>query len=427
MVGEKMKARLRAEYHALEPYNSVTEFFGVVKPRGGEFTLTVYAVNLTKTYGFRYAECLRAWSDRDWYVQKNVWYTIYGGMTVEWDEAKNRVGLEAQWYRDRWGVRLPIKGVSRVNFASRVRYLNLKELDSTEYRWCGYGFYNGPLTLVEYARLWRRHKGVELLSKANLWRLVDERACSKMERDRGFAQFVRANAGTLNSGPYTTQTAIRAYRNGWTLEKAREVEEARYTLRKAPKGIDRMELMKYLKRNDIDAYDYFSYCADVERAKEDILAFGVTFPRDFHEARKKMQKRIKRAQAREDRERAEALRRLADEVNALLDKMADRLAWRVGEYSVVVPVTRADFVAEGRRMRNCIGGYFDRSADGETAIFFLSRNGKRVADVESSPSSGAVRQCRGKCNANTDRETRLVASAVAKVVAKASKRLRRAA
>ena len=220
---------------------------------------------------------------------------------------------------------------------------------------------------------------------------------------------------------------MRAYKNNWPVEKAQFVENATRSLNRAPKGVDRVELWKYLAKNSIDVYDYYGYCDDVKRAKEDILAFGVTFPKDFHNARVKMQKRIKRAQAKEDRARSEALKRIAARLNELLERMYAKLSCRVADFSVVFPTTRKDFQDEGRLMHNCIGGYFDRCADGETVCFFVNKGGKRVADVESSPSDGKLRQCYSKMNKGVSAETRSYAQIVAKKVAAAIKRDQREA
>ena len=429
------KERQRAidAFNADEFHSHNTCFYGWIKPRAnGEFTLTIYAVNKTLSYGYRVTEVNRSWSDKPYYVCKNVWRSMWGGIQVEFDERVHRASQEYGWYNDKWGRKVRWSTSGTFWYAPWVRYMNLDALDETKYKYCGFKFYEGPMSLTEYCSLWNMHKGIELLSKAGLSRFVKEHLVSRLERDKPFATFVRTHlkdiveGGRCGSG-YRPQTVVRAFKNGWSLEKAYEMERARYSLNRAPKGIDRVKLLEYLDKNDIDVYDYYGYCEDVKRAKEDILAFGVTFPRDFHEARVKMQKRIQIAEARKDKERIAALKRLAKRVNELLAKMSARLACRVGEFTAVFPTTRTDFRNEGNRMRNCIGGYFERCADGDTVCFFVNRNGKRVADVESSPSTGKVLQCRAKHNKDTDADTKEYAQIVAKKVAAAIKRDKREA
>ena len=400
-----------------------TCFYGHVKPRpNGEFTLTVYAVNWTKTYGYRVTEVNRSWSDRNYYVCKNVWRSIWGGIQAEFDERVHRASQEYGWYNGKWGGKVRWKDSGTFWYAPWVSYINLDALKKTRYKYCGYEFYEGSMSLTEYCSLWNKHKGIELLSKAGLFQFVTEKYASRLEKDKAFAVYIRSHAKEIASGTgrwrhYRPQTVIRAFKNGWTLEKSHKIEFARYSLSRAPKGVDRVKLMEYLEKNDIDEHDYYGYCKDVRMAKADILAFGVTFPKDFHKARVKMQKRVKIALAKEEEERLAALKDLATRINALLEKMKAKLAWRVGDFSVIVPTTRKDFNDEQNRMRNCIGGYFDLCADGETICFFVNRKGARVADVEISPSTGKVLQCRAKGNERTDSETRKYASLVGKRIA----------
>lgn len=400
-----------------------TALYGVFKTRpNGEFTLTTYAVNYTKTFGYRVTEVNRMWSDRPYYVCKNLWRGMWGGIHVEWDERRNRPQESYGWYEGRWSRRVNWRKDGAMWWLGYIRYINLDALQETKYRYCGYESYKGPLTLMQYVNLWKRHKELEFVSKAGLSQFATDRWIERLKRDRGLFAFVRMHLdeikrGAENGRRFTPSTVVRAYVNRWTLEKAYHADWVRYCYQNAPKGVDREKLHDYLVKNDIDFYDYIGYCREVAAAKEDILAFGVTFPRDFHEARKKMQKRIERARAKEDRERVAALKAIAERIYALLDKMAAKLAWRTGEFSVVVPTTRLDFRREGAKMHNCIGGYFESCADGDTFCFFVNRNGKRVADVEMSPSSGKVLQCRAKMNDPTDSETRAYASKVARKVA----------
>lgn len=411
-----------AAYNADECRFHNTCFYGHIRPRAnGEFTLTIYAVNWTKTYGFRVTKVNRSWSDRPYYVCKNVWRSMWGGIHVEFDERRNRPQESYGWYNGMWGGKVSWTNSGAFWYAPWVGYINLDAIKETRYKYCGFEHYAGGMSLVEYCALWDRHKGIELLSKAGLHQFVTERLATRLERDKKFAIFVRANAKEISTGangrPYRPRVVVRAFKNGWTLDKAYRTEYARYALNLAPSGVDRVKLLDYLTKNRIATSDYYGYCRDVERAKADILAFGVTFPRDFHNARRKMQRRIAVAQAKADKERTAALERLASRINALLSRIKTALAWRVGDFSVIVPTTRKDFTNEQNRMHNCIGGYFDDCADGKRMCFFVNCKGRRVADVEISTSSGKVLQCYGKHNTETDSDTRKYAAIVGKRIA----------
>ena len=73
-----------------------------------------------------------------------------------------------------------------------------------------------------------------------------------------------------------------------------------------------------------------------------------------------------------------------------------------------------------RTMEQYFAAYWQKHATPE-------QEAKRVADVESSPSTGKVLQCRAKHNKDTDADTKEYAQIVAKKVAAAIKRDKREA
>lgn len=397
------------------------QIYGIITPRKhGEFSLVCYAVKETKRHGIQMTEVNRAWSDRPYYQCKNIWKNVWGSTMIEFDERKNRPQESYGWYEGKWGARVKWSD-GESWFMKYVKYLNLDALAETKYKYCAYDRYHGEMSLMAYCRLFDKHKEVEILSKGALWEFINGNFLDRLSRDRDFRNYFRSVAKDLIKPDalktYTITEVVRAYKNGWTLEKAHEVEWARHALKQAPAGVDRLELAKYLKANNIAPFDYFHYAQTVAKAKEDILAFGNTFPKDFHKQERKMQRKIKIAQAKEDAEREAELKRVAERANALLVRMSRKLAWRVGEWSVILPTSRKEFTEEGRAMHNCIGGYFDTCADGKTMCFFVRRNGKRLADVEANPKTGAIRQCRTIYNRTPDEETRKFSELFAKKLA----------
>lgn len=423
-MNAKIRQMVLDAYKADLNHDHKKVYYGFIEPRQhGEFTFTVYAVSDTRTRGLRVIEVNRAWSDRPYYRCKNLWRNVWGQLMTEFDEQRNRPQESYGWYGGKWGGKTSWSKNGEDWFVSCVRYANLDALAQTKYKYCAFSQYRGGLALMPYIRLLQKHKEVEILTKSGLHQFVDDRFISRLKSDKAFFNFFRSHTQELlaSSIPYTQNEVSRAYANGWTLSHARMAEYVRNKLSGMPDGIDRYALAKYLAANDIDVADYRHYVEDVKKAKEDILAFGVTFPRDFHAACERMYKRIRIAQAKADRERTAALRKLARRINALLERMHNRLAWRVGDYEVIVPTTREDFRREGNAMHNCIGGYFERCADGNAFCFFIRKDGERVADVEMSK-SGVVRQCRGKRNESTTREVSDFAKIVAKKIASTLRR-----
>lgn len=385
------------------------QLYGFVKPRlHGEFTLTVYAVSDTKRYGLRIIEVNRAWSDRPYYVCKNIWKNMFGTTMVEFDERRNRPELSYAWYDDKWGGKCDwAKNPSW--FMQYVRYANLDALAETKYKYCAYAQYDGDMPLVPYCRLFAKHKAVELLAKAQLSQFITPRMLDRLAADKPFHNFVRSHVREIAERRTRPQTVVRAYKHGWTIQRAENEEQLRYAYRGIPEGVDKRELQKYLAANDIDFHDYLHYCEAAERAGWNIRAFGRTFPRDLHAAT---------IEARETRKRKNEAKFLAvsKRINYLLEWMRRKVELRVGAYTFVVPTTEQEFIEEGKAMRNCIGRYYQYQLDGSAFCFFIHKDGKRHADVEMS-SRGVIRQCRLFANEAADTETRTVAEQMAKTFA----------
>lgn len=413
---------------AASPRERGNHFFGVIRPRaGGEFTVTVYAVKETKRRGVEIVEVNRGWTDRPVYVAKNLWGNVYGQRMVEYDERRNRPELSFDWYRGKWGQ--PEKWTMRNTWhVDGVEYVNPDALEGTRYKFAGFDKYTGPLPLVRYCQLFAEFPEVELLAKAGLSRFVVPAFLRQCRRDPKLRSFFRQNTKEIKRWHHSTADVIRAAKHGWTLAKARA--EARFDRRMqgTPAGVDKHELDRYLRKNHLDLADWMGYAREVEEAGEDIRVFGVTMPRDLHAARRKMQAKIRRIRAKQAAEAAkrEAERRArleaelmetAKRINKALARMTARLEIRLHGLSVIFPTTRAEFVAEGQAMRNCIGGYFERHATGEARCFFIRRGGRRVADVEVSR-SGKILQCRAKCNKEIGGEVREFAELVARRIAR---------
>lgn len=423
-------AQVLSAYNA-DVHNYQTQYYGFVKPRlHGEFTLTVYAVRNTKAKGIRITEVNRAWSDRPYFVCKNVWQNVWGTTMVEFDEERRRPQESYGWYRGKWGSRTKWNENGKRNnwFMQYVRYANLDALASTKYKYCAFDLYQGEMSLVEYCRLFARHKEVELLAKNNLNAFIVPRFLDRLAADKPLHDFFRSNVRMMVANAanalYTPQMLIRAHVNGWTLQRAREAEIARYQLTTAPRGIDRMALAKYLAANNLRVDEYVDYCHTVTRLGLDILAFGYTFPRDFQttaaQMREQLDEQVRRQTEEKKREREAALKQAAIRINYLLERAKKRLAWRVGDLSIVIPNTQEEFTAEGHAMRNCIGGYYRHHAEGSTFCFFIRKNGEPHADVEMSL-DGHIKQCYTHGNTNPPQSTDRYAKRMARYFAQQMK------
>jgi hypothetical protein len=410
-------------------------FYGYIRPtKNGEAAVTVYCVNETKAHGIRVRAVNRAWTNRNAFQCRDLWKNCWGQLMVEFDEQKNRPQESYGWYGGKWGGRQPWTEEGATWFAPFVRYINLDALAGTRYRYAAADAYHGPLPLVPYLQLYRRHpKAVEWLARAGLSQYITARFLDRLATDKSLARFFRDHARELaDATPYQVQ---RAHANGWTVAKAKTEEATRHRFRGIPADIDRERLATYLERGGIDLRDYRDYLADLARLDRDQAA--AAFPRDFHEARRTLHRELE-AHYREqaainaardaERARQEAERRArqeaayiaeADEINILLAKAHKRLAARMGDWTAFVLRTPAEFEAEGKAMHNCIGGYARKCAEGLAVCFAIrDADGNSLANVEMTR-GGTVQQCRGKYNNETPLEVRTFAEATAKRIARA--------
>lgn len=411
-------------YHAANPkQNKSTTYYSYIEPRrSGEFTVTTFAARNYKR-GPKIVPVNRTWSDRDVFVAMNVWSNVWNHRMIEFDECRNRKHESYGWYIGRWWSNICYKDAG-VWLCPNEIILNAESLAKTKYRYFAFDRYRGELQIAQYARLYTRFPVVETLVKNGLARFVNERFLEKLAKDRGFEKYFRSVARTLH-GNESAYDLVRAYKNGWSPARAHMENYISLEYRDCPAGVDKHELHAWLTRNHVQYCDWLHYAKDIAHVGGRIDEYGVTFPRNFHEAaeaaalrRHEHNRELAKALEKAKRNRQRRILAVSKRIGKALEKMEDRLAWCVGSFEIVIPTTEEQFVEEGKRMHNCIGGYYGRE---DCVCFFMHKNGKPFADCEMSD-AGKLRQCRLECNASASPETVLIAEAVAKVIAKQLKR-----
>lgn len=83
--------------------------------------------------------------------------------------------------------------------------------------------------------------------------------------------------------------------------------------------------------------------------------------------------------------------------------MVQKYKWenRKAGLCIVVPGTLETIIEEGESQHNCVGGYIQRVANGETDVIFvrtIERPDKSYITVEVDPVTGKIRQAREKYN-----------------------------
>lgn len=107
---------------------------------------------------------------------------------------------------------------------------------------------------------------------------------------------------------------------------------------------------------------YMDYIGECERLHLDLKSTQVLFPEDLRAAHVVTSEQIRYEQDRIAQEQ------FAETVTALM-----KYAWQSGEYLIRPAASQEELIAEGHALHHCVGGYAQRMARGETAIFFIRR------------------------------------------------------
>lgn len=128
------------------------------------------------------------------------------------------------------------------------------------------------------------------------------------------------------------------------------------------------EVVRYLRKQESRARDAAQLWIDYHRMaidlEYDLTEDTVFFPKDLqarHDAAAQTFKlKQSEIQMKKYKRRYKKLRQMYE--------------FSDGEFTIVVPATMDDIIAEGRVMHHCVGSYANRHANGETTILFLRKN-----------------------------------------------------
>lgn len=153
--------------------------------------------------------------------------------------------------------------------------------------------------------------------------------------------------------------------------------------------------------------DYQDYISAAHELKMSLDDTKVKTPRDLRYVHD-----VCIARALELREQREKIARKKQEQNSrrafvrAVKKYVEILAYADKRYTVVVPSTPQDLIAEGQAMRNCVGNYVQRVANGTSIVLFLRRTKQpeqSFCTVELRPDTYDIVQCRTYGNGNPNK------------------------
>ena len=126
------------------------------------------------------------------------------------------------------------------------------------------------------------------------------------------------------------------------------------------------KVLRYLAKNtDRSADIYDDYLSECEQLGYDLTDKSVLFPKDLRTAHAHTMAQIRYKQNQSLEAEYEKKRRPA---------MRRKYEWAAMGLAVVVPEHASDLIAEGEKQHNCVGGYMERVAKGQTDVVFIRKD-----------------------------------------------------
>lgn len=145
--------------------------------------------------------------------------------------------------------------------------------------------------------------------------------------------------------------------------------------------------LRRLTRNPTDAFSVL-----LRDTIDLITTFeGLEF-RDLDELHNTVAPRVHRAAKAQERDRP-----------LELDKKAEKFVGEADGFTIIAPEKTSDLYGWSETMGNCISGFGNKVAQGQSRLFAVMQENKMVANIELDP-SGTVKQLLGQYNAHLDEE-----------------------
>lgn len=166
--------------------------------------------------------------------------------------------------------------------------------------------------------------------------------------------------------------------------------------RKINKFVDVIRAWNYIRKKKDRSPDlYADYLGECEKLGYDMTDKAVLFPRDLRTAHAHTMAQIKYQQNQELETDYEKKRRPI---------MKRKYEWAAMGMVVIVPEHVSDLIAEGERQHNCVGGYMERVANGQTDVVFIRKDKEpEQSYITMEIHNGRIIQARTKNNGPLDK------------------------
>ena len=175
-------------------------------------------------------------------------------------------------------------------------------------------------------------------------------------------------------------------------------------LKKIARHVDGFKAAVYLKKQGTEKADkwpwnvrtYADYLADAEKLSMDFSDKNVLFPKDLYRAH---QNTIRQVEYKKN----EALEVMYAKKRRR--KMERQYSFSALGMRIIVPERLVDLIEEGKAQHNCVGGYMERVAKGETDVVFVRRTAHpEKSYITMEIKDDVIYQARSKNNGGLDKK-----------------------
>ena len=251
---------------------------------------------------------------------------------------------------------------------------NVGVLAATKYRYAGIDERCFDIRPAAYLRALHDFPEAEMLFKAELPDLIKP---AILKAGKPMARFIARNLEDIRRMEAGALVVATAFRRGITIRQAILRIQAQRDMAGVPrpKGMDAVELKRYLDKAKIDTWEYKrhgEHCKELGLEK----AAWMPAPKHFRHVAEEVEAayaKEERRRARIKAARAREIERTKNERFAAVQAEFAALGFSAGAILAVWPRTAKELKEEGKAMKNCIGNgiYLRRVADGTGAICFL--------------------------------------------------------
>lgn len=407
--GKKMRCLLEGSDHFGVDY--VENIITLQKGKDGK-TLFLREWHLTR-------DLTAKWENIGSFLYEVARWAMRGRKVAKWQhEAKEHYYMTAYRYKlDDWErVRNVHEAYDGTYYFFLPKYWRQAVAD-TALKYCSIQEYisscekeKGRANPVRFLADWCRFPAVEKLWKAGYQTLVEEKVSGRLNKKDLYA--VRWQRDSIRDAIRFPQRLLKMKKpqqwSHWHMQHMNECWELveRGAIKEAEacqlfsenlniKLIDAAighasigKIIRYAKGARINLNTYRDYLEDCGKLALNLDDQAVLFPQDLHAAHARTISMI----------RYEETKELQEQFDKQVKRL-EKLTFSYGDLLIRPARTAAELILEGECLHHCVGGYAERMAKGETAIFFVRRHGQEsVPFYTLELCGGRVIQCRTEHN-----------------------------